>query len=91
MQNKPVLDIIFGCTGLAGTAISATISDVLGIVLTLINIIYLAVFLGFKIYAKIKKASEDGKITAEEAEEISKEIKEASELLDKEVKKNGKK
>ena len=81
-------------TGTAGTAVSATINDVLGIVLTAINIVYLAVLIIIRIISKIKEAREnDGVIDADEAAGIAGEIKTGIEQITEkieEVKKDGK-
>ena len=80
--NNPI-DLLFICTGIAGTAVSSTIGDVLGIILTIVNIVYLVALLGFRIYAKIKRATEDGVIDADEAEDIANTIKDGIEEVKK--------
>ena len=73
-SNKPIVDAIFFGTGVAGTAVSATLSEVLGLILTCINIIYLLVILTIKIVSKVQKAKEDGKIDEDEVKDIEKTI-----------------
>ena len=67
-NTKTVIGVL---SGTVGTAVSSTIQDVLGIVLTAINILYLVVILGLRIYAKIKEANKDGVITKEEIDDIA--------------------
>ena len=83
--------------GLLGTAVSATgaglsvteIQAIVSIVVTVLGfIISVLVPLFMKLYVKIKKAKEDGKITKEEAEDIAstgKEIINETESFIKEV------
>ena len=85
--NKTLLDVIAISTGVAGASISATIGEVLGIVLTCINIIYLLIIIGLKVYTKIKDAMKDGQIDADELKDIEKTIKDGMD----EVNKHGKK
>ena len=86
-SSKTILDVISIGTGVAGASISATIGDVLGIVLTCINIVYLLIIIGLKVYAKIRDALKDGKIDDEEIKDIEETIKDGM----NEVNKHGKK
>lgn len=91
-MNENTQTIIGVVTGLVGTGVATTINDVLGVVLTAVNIIYLCFIIGYRIYTKIKKAKEDGVITKEEVEDIVSTTQEGiSEIKDKvesEVKKH---
>ena len=90
MQSDNLLTtMIFTGTGLAGASIGVSLESALGIALTSINIIYLVVMLGFKIYAKIKEAKKDGEITAEEAKDIADTIQQGLDDI-KKGDKNGK-
>lgn len=68
-MNK-MLDAIFMGSGVVATAVTATIQDVVGIILTCINIVYLVTIIAMKIIKKVKEAKADGVITPEEAKDI---------------------
>ena len=92
MSDKTITTLIFSATGVAGASIGVSLESALGIALTSINIIYLVVMIGFKIYAKIKEAKKDGEISAEEAQDIANTIQQGLDDIKKvEDKKNGKK
>lgn len=73
-----------------GAAISVTeVQAIISIIVTVLGfVISVLIPLGIKLYKKIKKATEDGKITKEEAEDIAatgKEIIDATVSLKEEV------
>ena len=91
-MNENTQTIIGVATGLVGTGVTATINDVLGIVLTAVNILYLCFIIGYRIYTKIKKAKEDGVITEDETKDIAQTtqdgITEIKERIESEVNKH---
>ena len=88
-MNK-MLDAIFMGSGVVATAVTATIQDVLGIILTCINIVCLITTITMRIVKKVKEAKADGVITPEEAKDIVDEATNGIKQIE-EVSKNGKK
>lgn len=90
--GKNVIEVTSVVTGATGALVSmAQIETILGITLTCINIIYLLVLFGIKIYQKFKQAKSDGVITREEMQGIAEDIGSMKEAIEEEVNKHVKK
>ena len=88
-MNK-MLDAIFMGSGVVATAVTATIQDVVGIILTCINIVYLVTIIAMRIIKKVKEAKADGVITPEEMNDIIDEAEKGKKQIEEEVNKHGK-
>lgn len=77
-------NIILSAAG-AGLGLSVTdVQNVLGLIITVINLAILLVSLGLKFYKYIKN---DGKLDKSEIEDLSKDIKDIQETIEKDGKK----
>lgn len=88
-MNK-MLDAIFTGSGVIATAVTATIQDVAGIILTCVNIVYLVTIIAMRIVKKYKEAKADGVVTPEEMQDIIDEAESGKKQIEEEVNKHGK-
>lgn len=89
-QAKRISSAVCYLSGALGLTITQDVSDVLGIILTIVSIVSMVVCLIINLISRIKKASSDGKITAEEIEEIRNEIEKTRKEIENEASRNDK-
>lgn len=85
-QAKKISSLICYLSGTIGLTITQNVSDILGIILTAVSIVSMAVCLIINLINRIKKAKEDGKVTDEELKEILGEIEKTKKEIDNELK-----
>lgn len=94
MKNTNIMYGILGTgVGAVGTSLSVTeLQAIISIIVTVLGfIISVIVPLCIKLYTKIKKAKEDGKITPDEIDDIQATLQEGSEEIKDFIDKNKKK
>ena len=85
---KKISSVVCYLSGTIGLTITQDVSDILGIILTAVSIVSMLVCLIINLISMIKKAKEDGKVTAEELKEILGEIDKAKKEINNELKRN---
>ena len=85
---KKISSVVCYLSGTIGLTITQEVSDILGIILTAVSIVSMLVCLIINLISRIKKAKEDGKVTAEELKEILGEIDKAKKEINNELKRN---
>lgn len=88
-KAKSISSAVCYVTGVFGLTMAQDISDITGVIVSIISAISMIICLIINLVSLIRKASSDGHISAEEYEEIKKQLEESK----KEVEnlKNGKK
>ena len=85
---KKISSVVCYLSGTIGLTITQDVSDILGIILTAVSIVSMLVCLIINLISRIKKAKEDGKVTASELKEILGEINKAKKEINNELKRN---
>lgn len=85
---KKISSVVCYLSGTIGLTITQDVSDILGIILTAVSIVSMLVCLIINLISRIKKATEDGKVTDKELKEILGEIDKAKKEINNELKRN---
>lgn len=85
---KKISSVVCYLSGTIGLTITQDVSDILGIILTAVSIVSMLVCLIVNLISRIKKATEDGKVTGKELKQILGEIDKAKKEIDNELKGN---
>ena len=85
---KKISSVVCYLSGTIGLKITHDVSDILGIILTAVSIVSMLVCLIVNLISRIKKATEDGKVTDKELKEILGEIEKTKKEINNELKRN---
>ena len=85
---KKISSVVCYLSGTIGLTITQDVSDILGMILTAVSIVSMLVCLIVNLISRIKKATEDGKVTDKELKQILGEIDKAKKEIDHELKRN---
>ena len=85
---KKISSVVWYLSGTIGLTITQDVSDILGIILTAVSIVSMLVCLIVNLISRIKKATEDGKVTDKELKEILGEIEKTKKEINNELKRN---
>lgn len=83
---KKISSVVCYLSGTIGLTITQEVSDILGVILTAVSIVSMLVCLIINLISMIKKAKEDGNVTASELKEILGEIDKAKKEINNELK-----
>ena len=87
---KKISAVVCYLSGTIGLKITQDVSDILGIILTAVSIVSMLVCLIVNLISRIKKATEDGKVTDKELKQILGEIEKTKKEINNELKRNDK-
>ena len=85
---KKIRSVVCYLSGTIGLTITQDVSDILGIILTAVSIVSMLVCLIVNLISRIKKATEDGKVTDKELKQILGEIEKTKKEINNELKRN---
>ena len=85
---KKISSVVCYLSGTIGLTITQDVSDILGIILTAVSIVSMLVCLIVNLISRIKKATEDGKVTDKELKQILGEIEKTKKEINNELKRN---
>ena len=87
---KKISSVVCYLSGTIGLTITQDVSDILGIILTAVSIVSMLICLIVNLISRIKKATEDGKVTDKELKQILGEIEKTKKEVNNELKRNDK-
>ena len=85
---KKICSVVCYLSGTIGLTITQDVSDILGIILTAVSIVSMLVCLIVNLISRVKKATEDGKVTDKELKQILGEIEKTKKEINNELKRN---
>ena len=85
---KKISSVVCYLSGTIGLTITQDVSDILGIILTAVSIVSMLICLIVNLISRIKKATEDGKVTDKELKQILGEIEKTKKEINNELKRN---